>query len=639
MFFQIEKLILWPKKNGLAPRIVKFEKNKLNLITGASKTGKSAIIPIMDYCLCASKCAIPTGIIRDKTDWYGLVICIGNKKILIAREEPESRRASTQMYIKEGDSISIPDTIKSNTNIDNVKLFLNNLSGLTNLDFDIHKNGSPARRKPSFRDLVSFNFQPQNIIANPNALLYRTDSTEQKEKLKVMLWYVLGAVSADILFLFHQRQLIRNEIKRLNSDIKSKLLSLTKWHGDVNGFTQKAIELGLLNKNVLDHDIEGKISTLSKITAENNIIISANEINKNINIVTNLEKEEVSISNDIMKIKSRLRNMAEIKDAINSRNKSNKIVRDRLLVSSWLESLLESGKTYMSHLKEFRDEIIEPLLVGLKSTESESVETPLVSDAFNRENIRLQEELSISIEMLNKIKKEIKILKSNKNNGFDNARINQFVGMIRYAIKNIETPDNNNELKVKLDSLLLEEKKLDLHIKNESVERKKKLSLEKISDYITSWLPKLDNERPYDKVGFDDKELTLRIVGNGRDDYLWEIGSGANWVSYHIASLLGMHDFFLSQEKSPVPSFIAFDQPSQAYFPRGNLIDGIDNIKDEDIESVKKTFLALSESTIRKNIQIIVLDHIPKELISDLSNSFLVEEWRDGNKLIPENWV
>lgn len=639
MFFQIEKLILWPKKNGLAPRIVKFEKNKLNLITGASKTGKSAIIPIMDYCLCASKCAIPTGIIRDKTDWYGLVICIGNKKILIAREEPESRRASTQMYIKEGDSISIPDIIKSNTNIDSVKLFLNNLSGLTNLDFDIHKNGSPARRKPSFRDLVSFNFQPQNIIANPNALLYRTDSTEQKEKLKVMLWYVLGAVSADILFLFHQRQLIRNEIKRLNSDIKSKLLSLNKWHGDVNGFTQKAIELGLLNKNVLDHDIEGKISTLSKITAENNIIISANEINKSINIVTKLEKEEISISNDIMKIKSRLRNMAEIKDAINSRNKSNKIVRDRLLVSSWLESLLESEKTYMIHLKEFRDEIIEPLLVGLKSTESESVETPLVSDAFNRENIRLQEELSISIEMLNKIKKEIKILKSNKNNGFDNARINQFVGMIRYAIKNIETPDNNNELKVKLDSLLLEEKKLDLHIKNESVERKKKLSLEKISDYITSWLPKLDNERPYDKVGFDDKELTLRIVGNGRDDYLWEIGSGANWVSYHIASLLGMHDFFLSQEKSPVPSFIAFDQPSQAYFPRGNLIDGIDNIKDEDIESVKKTFLALSESTISKNIQIIVLDHIPKELMSDLSNSFLVEEWRDGNKLIPENWV
>ena len=638
MFFQIEKLILWPKKSGLAPRIVNFEKNKLNLITGASKTGKSAIIPIMDYCLCASKCAIPTGVIRDKTDWYGLVICIDNKKILIAREEPESRRASTQMYIKEGDSISIPNSIKSNSNVENIKLFLNNLSGLTNLDFDIKKSGSPARRKPSFRDLVSFNFQPQNVIANPNALLYRTDSTEQKEKLKVILWYVLGAVSADILFLFHQRQLIRSEIKRLNLDIKSKLLSLNKWHGDVNGFTQKAIELGLLDKSALDYDIEGKISVLGKITVDTSIGISADEINKSIIIVTNLEKEEISISNEIMKIKSRLRSMSDIKGAINSKSKSNKIVRDRLLVSSWLEDLLESGNTHMSHYNDFRDKVIVPLLIGLKSTENEIVETPLVSNAFNRENIRLQEELSTSIEALNNIKKEIKILKTNKNNGFDSARINQFVGMIRYAIKNIENPDKNNELKTKLNSLLLEEGKLDLHIKNESIERKKKLSLEKISDYITSWLPKLDNERPYDKVEFDDKELTLRIVGNGRDDYLWEIGSGANWVSYHIASLLGMHDFFLSQADSPVPSFIAFDQPSQAYFPRGNLIDSMDNIKDEDIESVKKTFMALNESTIRKNIQIIVLDHIPKELLINLSNSFLVAEWRDGEKLIPESW-
>ncbi|MCR0999159.1 DUF3732 domain-containing protein [Serratia rubidaea] len=638
MFFQIEKLILWPKKNGITPRIVHFEKNKLNLITGASKTGKSAIIPIMDYCLCASKCAIPTGIIRDKTDWYGIVICINSKKILIAREEPENRRASTQMYIREGDNVSIPEKVKSNTNVENVKIFLNNLSGLTNLDFDIHKNGSPARRKPSFRDLISFNFQPQNIIANPNALLYRTDSTEQKEKLKVMLWYVLGAVSADTLFLFHQRQLIRNEIKRLNLEIKTRQASLNKWHGDVNGFTQKAIELGLLNKSVTDQDIEGKISELSRITTKNEIVISQDEIKNSISLVVNLEKEEIKISNEIMKIKSRLRNMVEIQDAINSRNRSNKIVRDRLLVSSWLEDLFESGKTYMSNLKEFRSEIIEPLLTGLKSTEIESVDTPLVNGAFNRENIRLQEELSTLIDMLNGIKKEIKILKSNKNNGFDNARINQFIGMIRYAIKNIESPDDNNELKIKLNSRLFEASKLDLHIKNESVEKKKKSSLAKISDYITSWLPKLDNERPYDKVGFDDKELTLRIVGNDRDDYLWEIGSGANWVSYHIASLLGMHDFFLSQDKSPVPNFIAFDQPSQAYFPRGNLIDGIDNVKDEDIESVKKTFLALNESTIKKNIQIIVLDHIPKELLKNLSNSFLVEEWRDGNKLIPEDW-
>ena len=58
MYFQLRKLILWPR-NGTAPRVVKFEPGVVNVISGASKTGKSAVIPIIDYCLGSDKCAIP----------------------------------------------------------------------------------------------------------------------------------------------------------------------------------------------------------------------------------------------------------------------------------------------------------------------------------------------------------------------------------------------------------------------------------------------------------------------------------------------------------------------------------------------------------------------------------------------------
>jgi hypothetical protein len=51
MNFQIEKIILWPKKTGLPPRVLRFELSKVNVISGDSRTGKSAIIPIIDYCL------------------------------------------------------------------------------------------------------------------------------------------------------------------------------------------------------------------------------------------------------------------------------------------------------------------------------------------------------------------------------------------------------------------------------------------------------------------------------------------------------------------------------------------------------------------------------------------------------------
>ena len=45
-------------------------------------------------------------------------------------------------------------------------------------------------------------------------------------------------------------------------------------------------------------------------------------------------------------------------------------------------------------------------------------------------------------------------------------------------------------------------------------------------------LPLLDTERPEDSVKIDYKNLTITVTSkSGRKDYLWEIGSGSNWLS------------------------------------------------------------------------------------------------------------
>ena len=49
MYFQLRKLILWSRKN-IAPRVVEFHPGVVNVISGSSKTGKSAVVPIIDYC-------------------------------------------------------------------------------------------------------------------------------------------------------------------------------------------------------------------------------------------------------------------------------------------------------------------------------------------------------------------------------------------------------------------------------------------------------------------------------------------------------------------------------------------------------------------------------------------------------------
>lgn len=52
----VNQVILYPKKAGAAPRDLTFKANVVNVITGTSARGKSAVGHIIDYCLGSSKC-------------------------------------------------------------------------------------------------------------------------------------------------------------------------------------------------------------------------------------------------------------------------------------------------------------------------------------------------------------------------------------------------------------------------------------------------------------------------------------------------------------------------------------------------------------------------------------------------------
>lgn len=142
-------------------------------------------------------------------------------------------------------------------------------------------------------------------------------------------------------------------------------------------------------------------------------------------------------------------------------------------------------------------------------------------------------------------------------------------------------------------------------------------------------------------------DLTVKVIRGNRDDYLWEIGSGANWLAYHIAVTLALQGFFLSWKKHPhpVPALLIYDQPSQVYFPvrrvGDQLPEALDPVwRNEDIVAVRKVFDLLnmiSEKT-KGNLQIIVLDHADEEVWGEgLDNVKLVEEWR-GKGLVPDTW-
>ena len=73
-------------------RYVSFRLGALNIVTGAPKTGKSALLEIVDYCWGRAECTVPEGEIRKSVSWFAVHFDNDGEGILIARQESRTRR-------------------------------------------------------------------------------------------------------------------------------------------------------------------------------------------------------------------------------------------------------------------------------------------------------------------------------------------------------------------------------------------------------------------------------------------------------------------------------------------------------------------------------------------------------------------
>ena len=198
MKLAILKIILWPKDAALPPRVIPFLPGKINVITGESATGKSSLTAIIDYCLGSGKCAIPVGLIRDVTDWFGLHLKLANTELIVARRNPGDQQTTTDLYWVEGLELGVPNRVEKNGRVEDLKSRLDQAAQLPHLELSGDDSiGYGAR--PSFRDMAAFNFQPQHIVANPYTLFFKADTTEHREKLRAIFPLVLGAIDSSTL--------------------------------------------------------------------------------------------------------------------------------------------------------------------------------------------------------------------------------------------------------------------------------------------------------------------------------------------------------------------------------------------------------------------------------------------------------
>lgn len=662
MKFYLEKIILWPVNKANKLEVIEFSTDKVNVIHGRSGTGKSSIVSIIDYCLGASRCSIPVGLIRNQVDWFGVVACINNNKVLICRRSPQNKQVSREFFVKSFDvNALIPESLVSNFNDLKLKnLFNNRILKISDLPQTTDEESKGFDAKASYRDLAAFNFLPQHIVANPNTLFYKADSSEHKERLKKILPLALGIVDNQYLIQERLRAIKIRERDNLIKKQNATRREINAWTGDINNLWFKAIELGLIEddiENTLEDKIE-KFKNIIEINKNDEILSFINKPNYiySNNIFGELRLKEERIQREIDKIIIKIRKVESLTSRANDFSSAVKLESSRVVNFEWLKAKLSeesycvacgSNTNQLSVLMNNLDEKVRRInrLSGVL------YENPIADVEIEN----LKSDLLKNQNKLHEIRRNILALEiDNSNKQGSLNKIYVLIGRVQALLINYNENNNEDDLSLQIQELNSEIQRIDLFFMNSG-----KLDLEyrtnkEIGGLIKLYADKFELENR-GSITLDKVELTLRFDKHNPDikEFLWEVGSGENWMGYHISTFLALHEYFSKQKNSPIFNFLVIDQPSQVYFPTAvsgyneldnlSVYDNLENYsRNHDLNATKRIFEMLEYGLKRSNYsyQIIVLEHADQSIWGNLKNTIEVRNWKSiDDGLIPKDWI
>lgn len=662
MRFVIEKIILWPKRPDLKRREISLRHDKVNVIEGHSRTGKSALIHIIDYCLGSGKCRIPVGYIRDKTEWFGLLISLKDCKMLVARREPGEHGTTGEMYVDIDTTVAVPEKPYKNESVDTFKKSMSEQAGLPTLSLDASEE-SEGFGPASFRDMAAFGFLPQNIVANPNTLFFKTDTYEHQEKLKRVFPLALGIITAEDLRLKEEEALLRKQYARIEKKLKANREIAENWKAELHGYYGRAQEVGLLSggpEGASDWAVERFVvhleQAVKQFREEKLPLLSKECTDRAAKELAKLGEEEEEGSRELRLKRAELAQIRELLNLASSYGRLLKRDAERLGGIGWFEQRLDlevacplCGSENLSASVEL--ERLKKLTATVSKITEGVSRSPAVLD---KEVRKLTEECGRLEEKLNYVRRRRRILEG-ESKELANRRqmlveVYRLVGRIEQALDSVRLLGEDsvlvkeaNELRARIDEI-----KRRMDREREAVRRKRVLG--KVSGLIKTYASILELERANDQHELRIQDLGLRFTnGGGRRDMLWELGSAENWMGYHISTLLALHEYFVSYDNCPVPNFLVIDQPTQAYFPTPG--KGKEGAGDEDewqaklkeeTDGVKRIFKTLSVGLSRSGgkFQILIMDHARQPMWEGLKGIELIEVWRgDNDFLIPKEWL
>ncbi|GEA68401.1 hypothetical protein PA3_25590 [Acinetobacter pittii] len=642
--WNINKIFFF-NSDGEEIREINFDLNSVNIITGASGTGKTAIIKAIDYCLGASKCELAAHI-RRRSICVGMKWVAGIDEVIIARViPPVGQKTSTKMFVRSGRNLEIPKKFKnldSACTLESAKSSIEKIFGIGDTKKN-HLFTGKTLGKASIRNVTPFMFVTKEVIDSEALLFHGMDDPEKAKDFLAALPYYFNVSDEESIYRELQLKKLKNLLDVEENKRKSKEL----------------VEADLINKLISFIDEAKRLGVFFSVDGYSNIqIIELLNffVNQPIETPTYLDNSEILNLNN--KRKWILDNINETQSKLNA---TKKVVRE----ASGYKGIIERQLNKLELINHFDISTIEEKCPVCKSPSSMGL---MINKSLNEtllqikhENIsikrvepkllELEESLNNKIRSLNmdltqldlKIQswyRQTEEMKKYDDNAKQQAHLK---GRISYFLETY----NQSDIKegIDLNVLVSEIQELESQLDKGSKEIKIKRVEAKVSKYATDNFKLLPTVAPCvgAELEFNALKPEINIVENKTETILKmsDLGSDQNYLAIHISLAFALQKFF-ETKKTSVPGVLLLDQISRPYFPSNDKDEkeiGNNNV-DEDIIALKEHInFIFNETDNIDGLQIILLEHAYFSEDNRYVNA-TKERWRKGSNkaLIPIEW-
>lgn len=641
---QIRKIVIYSHDGRR--REVLFEPGRVNIISGDSRTGKSAILGIIDYCFGAKECDVPEGKVRRNVSWFGLLLETSRGQAFIARQLPLGEGKSNEaVFVRTDSTVGTPDAgeLRQTTNREGLRSLLASWVGISDY---LHEPPTGQTRAPlaaTIRHALTYCLQSQNEIAQRRHLFHGSTDRDVAQAIRDTLPYFLGAVSDDYVANQHELKRVRVDIRQIERRLAEAaairgdgvsradtLLAEARAAGltsidDAASWTDKIEGLRIIQSSpvppVADTTEDAEFVRLTKLRAE--LLNQQRALQSTVDRARTFEGNSKGFSTEAHEHHARLAAVSVFEREVHQH--SCPLCLQELPEEGTVPSIgdLRAAQEYMGERAGAMDSATPHIQIAIQEVETklsdvrrQLEENRAMLTALKRSNERLQ--LAADIE----------------------SRRAMVLGRISLYVENLPQVADLSEQQARLRELKTRESELEGAVSADVIQQRLESCLSNVNRHLSEYARKIELEYSDSPLRLDPRALTVVADTPARPVPMPEIGSGENHVGYHIVAHLALHTWFADRAR-PVPAFLLLDQPSQAHFsPDAAPGEGVTQDKiDADRKAVKRLYGLIFDvvESLGGKLQVIVTDH-PDFSDDTRFQQSLRERWRDGVKLVPEDW-